>query len=365
MKKGIAALLICLLLTGCWDQIKLKDQLFVDIVGVDYVGDSKKLKVGYVISSLREASQGGGKPFSLYFEEPGDSIYDSVGKTNESMPGVLTVQETRLYLITPRFAKDEPLNYLSSAGQFISNPLYAHLAVYDGDFTELLSRKKIKEQTVPDFMNGLIDNEMKRGDIPTNKLLRYILGGTDFISDYAINRLVPDKEGARLAGTALFRDGKYTGINLNNAQTQLACLMAGVPAKIQVITSQTEGKVYSIRVRSAKNDYRIIHSDKSLREIDISLKMSVKLIEDGPAVKNHTNPMLQEMEKAIAADLTKKAESIIATLQKANCDYFQLGHELAAYHPKLYKGMNWREEYPKLTIKPKIKVTILNTGVLD
>ncbi|REE69581.1 Ger(x)C family germination protein [Paenibacillus taihuensis] len=364
MKRGFAALMMCLLLTGCWDQLRLKDQLFVDIVGIDYVGDSKKLKVGYVISSLREASQGGGKPSSVYIEQPGDSLYASVLVANSSIPGSLTVQETRLYLIGTRFAKDEPLKYLDSVGQFVSNPLYASLAVYDGDLSQLLSKKRIKDQTTSDFLTGILASERERGDIPTNKLLRYILGGTDYISDFALNRFVPDQEGARLAGVALFHDGKYTGMNLDIKQTLLSCLMAGTPSRTQAITRKFNGEEYTIRIRNSKNDYHAIYDNKGLREMDISLRLDAKLIESGPYV-THTTSVLKKIEKQLSEKLTKEAEKIIATMQKANCDYFQLGHELAAYHPNLFKGMNWSEAYPKLTINPKIKVTILNTGVLD
>ncbi|WP_227872141.1 Ger(x)C family spore germination protein [Paenibacillus albus] len=177
MKRGFAALMMCLLLTGCWDQLRLKDQLFVDIVGIDYVGDSKKLKVGYLISSLREASQGGGKPSSIYIEQSGNSMYESVLLANSSMPGVLTVQETRLYLISTRFAKDEPLKYLNSVGQFVSNPLYASLAVYDGDLSQLLSKKRIKEQTTSDFLNGILASETERGTSRRISCFAISLGG--------------------------------------------------------------------------------------------------------------------------------------------------------------------------------------------
>ncbi|MBP3965858.1 Ger(x)C family spore germination protein [Paenibacillus lignilyticus] len=364
MKKGIAALMICLLLTGCWDQVQLKRQLFVDVVGVDYTQDSKKLNVSYIIATLKEANLGGGKPSGIYVSATGDSLYDAVTQTNHTMPGVLTVQETRLYLITPKFAKDQPLNYLNATGQFITNPLYAYLAVYNGDLSKLLSKKKIKQQTVPEYLVGLLDGQLNRGRIPSNKLLDYILGGEGFLNDFALNLFEPSGDEARLAGTALFREGKYTGVNLNNEDTLLACLMHEAKGKNQPLIGHIEGKVYTAFVQSVKHDLHVIHDETNIREIDISLKLDVKLVEDGFNDKKHTDKMLNDLEKAIAADLNSKASNVIATLQKANCDYLQISHELAAYHPILYKGMNFRAQYPKLIIKPNIKVKILNTGVL-
>ncbi|RAP75874.1 Ger(x)C family spore germination protein [Paenibacillus montanisoli] len=365
MMRVIAAFIICLLLTGCWDQTQLKKLLFVDVVGLDYAGDSKQIQLNYVISSLREASQGGGKPSGLFVQSIGGTLYDAVNNTNKEMPGVLNTLETRLYLISNRFAKDDPLSYLNSTAQFISNPLYAYLAVYDGDLPKLLAKKKVKNLTVADFLVGILDEEKKRGRIPTNKLLHLILGGTEFLNDFALNRFEPYGEEARLAGTALFSDGKYTGVNLDNEETQLAYLLEGAKGRNQFFFSQAEDKKFSALLLNAKRKFHILSTSESVREIIISLKLDLKLVEDGNGSKNYTKKIMNDLEKTITADLTVKSAKVIATLQKANCDYLQLGHEVAAYHPNLYKAMNWREQYPKLKIKPIVKVRILNTGIVE
>jgi spore germination protein KC len=366
MRKVIASLLICLLLTGCWDQLHLKDLLFVDVVGVDYEGDSKQLKVSYVISSLQNATQGGGNPNNLFMESTGDTIYDAVSKTNKEFPGILSVLETRLFLISTRFAKDQPLNYLNITSQFIANPLYGYLAVYDGDLTKLLNKKKIKDQTISEFLVGLLEENKEKGVIPSNKLVHFILGGAGFINDFALNRFEPYENGVRLAGTALFREGKYTGVNLNDDDTQLATLLDGISGKTQLITGKLDGKNYTALIQNSHRDFHINEKDNTLHDIEISLNLDLKLIEEGLDVKKHTKDMLKELEMQIAADIRAKASNVLATLQKTNCDYLDLGHEVHAYHPKLFIGMAWwREQYPKITITPKVKVKILNTGILE
>lgn len=150
---------------------------FVDVIGIDYEGDSKQLQVSYVISSLQNASQGGGNPNNLYVTSKGDNLYDAVANSNKEMPGILSVLETRLFLISTRFAKEQPLNHLNVIGQFIANPLYGYLAVYDGDLLKLLATKKMRDQTLSEYLVSLLDEEKKRGNIPSNKLIHYILGG--------------------------------------------------------------------------------------------------------------------------------------------------------------------------------------------
>ncbi|MGO4499214.1 Ger(x)C family spore germination protein [Paenibacillus sp. 2RAB27] len=366
MKRVIASFFICLLLTGCWDELQLKKLLFVDVVGVDYEGDSKQLKVSYVISSLQNANQGGGNPNNIFLESTGDNIYDAVSKTNKEFPGVLSVLETRLFLISTRFAKDQPLNYLNITSQFIANPLYGYLAIYDGDLSKLLNKKRIKDQTLSEFLVGLLEEDEEKGKIPSHKLVHFILDGARFNNDFALNRFEPYENGVRLAGTALFREGKYTGVNLNDEDTQLAILLDGTSGKNQLIAGKLEGENYSALVQSAHRDFHINEKDNRLHDIEISLNLDLKLIEAGLDSKKYTKDILAELEKQIAADITTKVSNVIATLQKSNCDYLQLGHEVSAYHPKLFIGMAWwREQYPKITISPKVKVKILNTGILD
>lgn len=367
MKRLVAALIICMLLSGCWDQVQLKKMLFVDVIGIDYEGESKQLKISYLISSLQNANQGGGIPKNLYIGSTGENLYDAVANTNKKMPGILSVLETRLFLISTKFSKDQPLDYLNITGQFIANPLYGYLAVYDGDLSKLLATKKINDQTVSEFLVGLLDEEKKRGTIPSTKIIHHILGGAEFMNDFALNRFEPYGNGARLAGTSLFRDGKYTGINLNDENTLLANLMDGASGTNQLIVGKSDEKKYSVLVQNAKRDFHIITDDNNVNEIEISLKLELKLIEEEhDEYKKHTNKMLTELEKKIADDITAKATNVITTLQKANCDYLQLGHEVSAYHPKVFESKDWwRQQYPKLSIKPSVKISILNTGVLE
>jgi spore germination protein KC len=366
MKRLIASLIICLLLSGCWDEVQLKKMLFVDVIGIDYEGDSKKLKISFLISSLQNANQGGGNPNNLYIGSTGENLYDAVSNINKEIPGVLSVLETRLFLISTEFAKDKPLDYLNISGQFIANPLYGYLAVFDGDISKLLAMKKIHDQTVSEFLVGLLDEERKRGTIPSNKLIKYILGGSGFVNDFALNRFELYGNGARLAGTSLFSKGKYTGINLNNEETQLAFLMDGALGNNQLIIGNADEQKYTVLVQNAKRDFHISTNDNIIHEMEISLKLDLKLVEDGNhEYQKHTNKVLTELEKEIADDISTKASNVITTLQKANCDYLQLGHEVAAYHPKVFGNMNWREQYPKISIKPSVKISILNTGVLE
>jgi len=196
-------------------------------------------------------------------------------------------------------------------------------------------------------------------------MLHYILGGTDYVNDFALNRFEPYRDGARLAGVGLFREGVYTGVDLDNDQTLLANLLYGVSGKIQLLVGDGDADRYSALVMHSRRKFKVIATGMAITRIEIHLNLDVKLVEEGVQIQKHANRMLHEVEARIADDLSSKANDLISTLQQADCDYLQIGHELAAYHPKLFHNNDWRKQYTQLLIKPVVKVRIINTGILE
>ncbi|KRE92143.1 hypothetical protein ASG89_33360 [Paenibacillus sp. Soil766] len=92
--------------------------------------------------------------------------------------------------------------------------------------------------------------------------------------------------------------------------------------------------------------------------------MQVYLTDTGKRNKALSENKLDTIEKMLSDELNKQALVTIQTLQKANCDFLGLAREIHGYHYKEWNQMNWREEYPKLNIRPEIKLKILNSGVM-
>ncbi|MBT2700776.1 hypothetical protein J7E79_25945 [Bacillus sp. ISL-40] len=49
------------------------------------------------------------------------------------------------------------------------------------------------------------------------------------------------------------------------------------------------------------------------------------------------------------------------SLQKANCDVLGIGRQIKAYHPNIWKSINWRKDFPEMSIEPNFDVQILNS----
>ncbi|SFS45942.1 Ger(x)C family spore germination protein [Paenibacillus sp. BC26] len=365
MKKLLIIVVVLSLLTGCWDKTSLDQLLMVDVIGLDKDKDSKQLKESLLVSRLLDAHQGGGKPSTVLISASGNSLYETYLRGSLSIPGILVAVQCRLYLLSKEMAKNKPMEALSVLGRFPESPLIAHIVVYDGDLPKLLAKKKIKEETVNNFLVDLVVGEGKINNIPDDTLIRYILGGDAFLNDFMLPLLAPKGDGVEVVGGSLFSDGNYTGQDLSMMGTKLALLMKGSKGAGQQVYGQQHQTEYTFIVQKAKRKVLMHSKGNQLQGITIPVHLDVKLMESGPkSARPMSSSEVNKLEQEIAADLTSQARKAIVDMQKVNCDYMQLGQELHAYHPKLWKPMNWRKDYPRMTIQPKFSVRVLNTGVI-
>ena len=112
-----------------------------------------------------------------------------------------------------------------------------------------------------------------------------------------------------------------------------------------------------------KGDSNIsIHSESSgLPKVNIDVRLKINVFELGESIHTLKPDYVNRMEKELSSLLEKKASDAIETLQKANCDVLGIGKEIKAYHPNIWRSLNWRKDYSRLSIEPKFKVEILNS----
>jgi spore germination protein KC len=96
----------------------------------------------------------------------------------------------------------------------------------------------------------------------------------------------------------------------------------------------------------------------------INLALKIEVIEN-PNNKPLDKEGIKRLEPILSYLLTERAKSVIAKLQKANCDVFGIGRKMIAFHYDYWKTVNWDEEYPNIKIKPQIKAVIVKHGILD
>lgn len=365
MRKVIVPLVILLILCGCWDKTYIQDLDMVDVVGLDR-DDKSNIKMSLAISSLDEAHQGGGKPDIQLYTTQSNSVTSALEKSDFKAPGLLTFNQNRLYILSKSFSSGSPTDELKILGRIATSPLNSSIVVYDGEVSEMLSTKRQSGRTIANLLVVTLKEAEKNKYLPKVTLLRFILCNDDPYVDIALPLITGVGESMQLNGAALFRDGKYSGIDLPPELTKISMLLNGEKGRGTYLISPSDGESYESWVKKASRKIVVNTNGNQVTDIRIPMKIQLLITDAGKASKKValSETKIDEIEKVLTDSINKQALEAVQTLQKANCDFLGLAREIHAYHHDVWKQMNWREEYPKLTIRPEIEVQILNSGVM-
>ncbi|EGL17897.1 Ger(x)C family spore germination C-terminal domain-containing protein [Paenibacillus sp. HGF7] len=102
------------------------------------------------------------------------------------------------------------------------------------------------------------------------------------------------------------------------------------------------------------------------RKVDVylDLKLPVRVTEFAED-HLHQKDTVHRLNEDLSALLTRDAEAVIEKLQESGCDAFGIGRQLMARHPKLWKSMDWLQEYQNVRFHPKVNVEIVGSGVFN
>lgn len=366
MKKAAIAILLVLLLTGCWDRLPLKTLNIVDIAGIDQDKENGDIVLNYVVTKLKNAGQGSGEPSPKITVLKGHSLVEAVDQGQYTQEGPFFGMHTGIYLLSKSFASDDPVQELT----FILNAPYtainSPIVIINGNMSKLL---KSKIGTNKEFSRDLYEFVLpleKNGIAPEVTLMKLILSRKEPLEDLALPLLKPSNSSMVLDGALLFRQGTYTGKELDKDQVQMLMLMlekfSGNKRYTGNMSRKGEDKNSDYAFSVKKLNSKIITHPESgeLPKVSIGVRMRIDVFKFGESFYTLKPEYVNRLEKELGKHLEEDAAATIKTLQKANCDVLGIGKQLKAYHPNIWKSLNWRKDFPEMSIEPNFDVQIIN-----
>lgn len=375
MKIKVCILSICclLFLTSCWDQRLLSESKLVYSVGAD-LEKNGKLLVTAVIQTIAQTSKGTTEPVStnVIVSALADTFSDSRSEITKKISGNYATSKARVLLFNEALAKQDLYPVLDIVYRDPRSSLGAKVIISKDKAADVLNLKVVEESLVSEEileivttaeMNTLVPEENVQSICPT-----MFDPGEDIILPY-IGK-TEDKM-IDVYGIALFNGRKYTGYNLYDEEPTLLLLMKDRMRKYAKFTLEVNPKekdmrnrFISVQVKKNKVKKLIKINKKNEITVDIDLNLKVEALE---YPKDHLadKKEIKRLNKEISKQLTKKADKIFKNLQIANCDALGIGRDLIAFHPKVWKALDWDKAYPKIKIKPNIKVEVISSGIIE
>ena len=128
----------------------------------------------------------------------------------------------------------------------------------------------------------------------------------------------------------------------------------------KVSEEKSSYRSYSFTLKKGKSTIRLIPQSKRPPKVHINVNIDINVIDLGKAYHQLDAKYVNKIEKELGNQLDKKSLETIQIMQKANCDLVGIGERIKAFHPEIWRNLNWEADYPKMNIKPHFKVHILN-----
>ncbi|WP_440119375.1 Ger(x)C family spore germination protein [Paenibacillus sp. QZ-Y1] len=370
-KRRIAlGVLTLILMTGCWDQDSLKDARLANASAFDLTPDGEIQQTLEIVDDM-ESSQG--SSVNEVHTGTGRSVRQSTDKIRDKVTGDIRFFKYGMILYGNKLARNDIYPYLDVLYREPDYPTsHVKVAIVDGAAGEVLQQKKVGSILIGEFITKKIKSLEELCIFPEMTLETLLPPMLDPGQDFTLPYLVKDGEEIAARGIALFHGQNFTG-SLDTEQAPLYVILSGKWSKTaRFVKKVNSGPSYDPRnyvtyeANTQKIKRKLAVKVGRDRQIDVVLNIELPV-----TIVEYPNNHLQEKETInrlntqLSEDMTQDAEQIIQKLQQTGCDSFGIGRELIAHYPKLWKDLNWDDEYAQVRFHPQVTVKVIGYGVLN
>lgn len=368
MKRKLTILfLLCIFLTGCWDQHLMKNAILVQILSYDLIEDEEFL-LGVSIPIIEEPSGG---PQALVksetFSAKGLTPRESRKKIAREISGSLDTSKNKLILFGEQIAVNDIYPTLDVIWRDPRNSLGATLGVVEGRAVDILNIKPKHQSNVSEYIQDALTSAEENTIIPNETIQTLASELLDTGEDIVLPHLKRnDKNSAVVVGLALMNERKYAG-SLPPQDSTLLLLMKDKKGKFARFTTKVNDEeelkinnYISFNVQHMKRKLKV-QVKNGLVSVKLNLNLKVN-IEEYP--KGDVPNQINRLNKALSEELTNDADRVIETLQQLNCDAFGIGRRLMAFHPNTWEMQDKKDYFKNIEFTTNVKVDIISHGIV-
>ncbi|WP_201716259.1 Ger(x)C family spore germination protein [Rossellomorea arthrocnemi] len=365
-KKKIVIILfvMLLLLSGCWDQRLLKNGRLVFSSAFDLTSEGD-IHATSIIRDFRN-----GAPINTEVEANGRTIREIRMHLDRKISGNFEPSKNRVYLLGEDLARKDIYDFLDIFYRDPNSSISSKLAITEGEAGETLDTIEQKNILISEYIIESITSGESYTGIPKVNLQSVCTIMFDEGKDFFVPLIKYDNDEVVLSGTALFHKKAMVG-KLSIPESTLVLVLMNKKRKIaRFVTKVDKGRKVNIEnyitynLVNPKTKMKIVSSTPGNIQVELTLKTGATIVEF-PQDELADKTKLKELDKKISKHLTKEAVEVIKKIQEANSDLFGIGRELIAFHHKDWEQIDWDQEYPTITIKPKIEVEIVGNGIIN
>lgn len=380
-KKLSVAILLILLLGGCWDRTELNDLALVTALAFDMAENKQIRTTAQVIIPQNQSGAGmmggggaggGTARRTVMRSEQGSNIADALSKLQRKIPRKLFWGQCKIFIFSDTVAKAgirEQFDFLVRHPQPRER---AYMFVSKGVAADTLELFPPIERSSAEVMRKLSDLQI--GIRVTLEQLSKMLKGESRAAALPIIYILPETKSSEpfqtipyIFGTAVFKKDKMVG-EISEKVTR-GVMWVKNEIEEYTVTFKTEEEEGFVSLKPVKARVKLIPEIEGDQ-----WRMTVKVRTEGDIVQNGTllNPMNEELlsilEKAFVKDVTERIQLALREAQeRLKADIFDFATEFYRKYPKQWELAKdqWDKKFPDVKVKVEVEAQILRPGLIN
>ncbi|MFC3750136.1 Ger(x)C family spore germination protein [Paenibacillus sp. GCM10012306] len=380
----LAAVMILVLLTGCWSRRELNELGIVSGIAIDKSNDQYQLTVQVVIPDQVNGRTGKQNTPVAVYKTVAPTLFEAFRKLTETSPRKIYTAHIRTLVLSEEVARDgiaKVIDILVRNPE--TRPDYYVLIARDASaenilkvltplekipaealFYSLDTSNKVWAPVAAVTVDTLIDQLMTTGMSP-------VLPGISLLENDSRDtksedmRLIDHPVKLGYSGMAVFRNDKLIGWMTKDEGKGYNYIRNTVSSTAGHLKCP-DGKYISLEIIRSHTEMKSrLEAGKPVIEISAKVESNIGELE---CSLNINDPMvLEQLQVAGEQDLEDlMRQSVEAVQRRYKVDVFGFGQVIYNAYPKLWKKLEsqWDDEFPHLKVVYKVDAHIRNTGMI-
>ncbi|WP_218144011.1 Ger(x)C family spore germination protein [Lentibacillus persicus] len=375
MKKWLitpVAILLMLLLAGCWDRTEINDLAIIVGLGLHETEDEEvQLSVQIVNPSSMASGQSGNSgqqgtgQLTTMEKEVGKTTFDARSKLQEKVSRELFSGHNRVVFISEKLAEKGIRDHIDFLARYTRPRLRSYVYVTKGvpaDFFKVM----------PDLESSSAETARELADlrIGMSVEVKELLQMTADASENAALPIItiegepPHSYGLRVQGAAVFKHGKMVG-QLDDSATR-GVMWIRDEIEEATIMVQPEGETGYISFLVLDATTKLV---PEIKGDNWTMTVQINAIDD--AVENHTTldlmkpDTIKRLEKQLEEKVEQRIHIALEQVQKdMKADILGFGESFDSKYPDKWEAVkdNWDEKFSEVTVNIESDVEIKRPG---
>ncbi len=347
MKKIITLILLCFLLTGCYDNIELNNLAIITGIGIDYKDDNFYLTYE-ILNDIKTEENTAMKSYVLSGQ--GKSISEAFINTNYKVGKKPYYAHLKVVLLSENVIKNNELNKIVDYFLRDTNIRDEFLLLITKDVTpkDILKHNSKNTPVISDYIINLIDNEKYNNNLAIDENYQFILAklmSKDY--DTVLGGItINNEDEITLDNFVIFKDFNYKN-TLSKLDSSLYNLLSKNVFSF-AIDKYYDNKNVTIGINHSNTFIKVLDD-----EIKIDCNLEGKILENAANLDLETEKTYKKLNEDFAKILESDIKKFVLLLQDNESDI--LGFQQRYYQRTRKKNNNlWL--HAKVNVNVDLKI---------